>query len=241
MEVIPAIDLKDGRCVRLYQGDFDKVTVFSDDPSEMARRWQDAGARRIHVVDLDGTQAGRPTNLEAISGILAAVNAPVQLGGGIRTHEDVQRMLGMGVERVILGTAAVEDADLVARLCKDFGKASIIVSVDARDGRVTTHGWVESTQVEATGLLRQMAELGVDRFVYTDVARDGTLTEPNFATVGRLVEETGKSIIAAGGISSIEHLIRLAEVGVEGAIIGRALYTGDIDLKQALDTLQQMG
>lgn len=235
MEIIPAIDLKGGRCVRLYQGDFDKVTVFSDDPAEMARRWEGEGARRIHVVDLDGAKGGRRINLEALTGILSAVRVPVQSSGGIRTYEDVQQALDMGVDRVVLGTVAVEEPDLVARLCEDFGREKVVVSVDARDGKVTTWGWVESTQLEATAFLNEIASLGVERFVYTDIARDGTLTEPNFAAVQRLVEKTGKKIIAAGGISSIEHLMRLAEAGVEGAIVGRAIYTGDLDLKQALE------
>jgi phosphoribosylformimino-5-aminoimidazole carboxamide ribotide isomerase len=237
MDIIPAIDLKGGRCVRLYQGDFDKVTVFSDDPAEIARRWEGEGARRIHVVDLDGAKGGRRINLEALTNILSAVHVPVQSSGGIRTYEDAQQALDMGVDRVVLGTVAVEESDLVAKLCQDFGREKLIVSADARDGKVTTWGWVESTQLEATVFLNEMASLGVERFVYTDIARDGTLTEPNFAAVQRLVEETGKKIIAAGGISSVEHLVRLAEAGVEGAIIGRAIYTGDLDLKQALERL----
>jgi phosphoribosylformimino-5-aminoimidazole carboxamide ribotide isomerase len=234
MEVIPAIDLKGGRCVRLYQGDFDKVTVFSDDPAEMARRWEGEGAGRIHVVDLDGAKEGHPVNVAAISAILGAVKVPVQAGGGIRTYEDVQRLLGLGVGRAVLGTAAIEDAGLVERLCRDFGREAIVVSVDARDGLVTTHGWQKGTTVEAVALVRQMAALGVERFVYTDVSRDGTLTEPNFGAIGRLVKETGRRIIAAGGVSRVEHIARLAKAGVEGAIVGRALYTGDIDLKAAI-------
>jgi len=238
MEVIPAIDLKDGRCVRLYQGDYDRETVFSDDPSRVALAWQQAGAGRIHVVDLDGAREGRPTNLDALAGILAAVSLPVQLGGGIRTHEDVGRVLGMGVQRAILGTAAVEDPEMVARLCGEFGPETVIVSVDARDGKVATRGWLEHTRTEAVDLLRRMSDLGVERFVYTDVSRDGTLTEPNFAAIEHLVKATGKRIIAAGGVSRVEHLARLAEVGVEGAIVGRALYTGDIDLKEALEAVR---
>lgn len=238
MEVIPAIDLKGGRCVRLYQGDYNRETVFSDDPSRVALMWQEAGARRIHVVDLDGAREGRPTNLDALAGILAAVSVPVQLGGGIRTYEDVGKVLVMGLGRAILGTAAVEDPDMVARLCREFGPETVVVSVDARDGKVATRGWLKSTQIEATELLQQMSALGVERFVYTDVSRDGTLTEPNFAAIERLVKATGKRIIAAGGVSRVEHLARLAEAGVEGAIIGRALYTGDIDLKEALEAVK---
>lgn len=238
MEVIPAIDLKGGRCVRLYQGDYDREMVFSEEPSQVALTWQEAGAKRIHVVDLDGAKEGRPTNLDALAGILAAVSVSVQLGGGIRTYEDVRRVLGMGVQRAILGTAAVEDPDMVARLCRESGPEAVVVSVDARDGKVATWGWTESTQIEAADLLRQMSDLGVERFVYTDVSRDGTLTEPNFAAIERLVKATGKRIIAAGGVSRVKHLARLAEAGVEAAIIGRALYTGHIDLKEALEAVK---
>jgi phosphoribosylformimino-5-aminoimidazole carboxamide ribotide isomerase len=238
MEVIPAIDLKGGRCVRLYQGDFDRVTVFSDTPADVARRWEEAGARRIHVVDLDGAQRGRPTNLEALAEVLEAVKVAVQVGGGIRTYEDVHRLLGMGVGSVVLGTPAVEDPDMVAKLCQAFGQDAVVVSVDARDGVVRIRGWQQKTEVEAATLIRQMGERGVERFVYTDVARDGTLTGPNFTAVESLIKKTERRIIAAGGISSIEHLVRLAKAGAEGAIVGRALYTGDIDLRRALEALQ---
>lgn len=235
MEIIPAIDLKGGRCVRLYQGDFDRVTVFADDPAEVARRWEEAGSKRIHVVDLDGAREGHPMNLEALSDILSAVKVPIQVGSGIRTQEDVRRLLGMGAERVVLGTAAVEDAGLVVDLCRVFGEEAIVVSVATREGMVAIRGWQERTEIEATTLVKRMGDLGVRRFVYTDVARDGTLTGPNFAAIEQLVEETEQRIIAAGGISSVAHLTRLASLGVEGAIVGRALYTGDIDLREALE------
>lgn len=235
MEIIPAIDLKGGRCVRLYQGDFDRVTVFAGDPAEVARRWEEAGSKRIHVVDLDGAREGHPMNLEAISNILSSVKVPVQAGGGIRSRENARQVLGMGVERVVLGTAAVEDARLVVQLCTTFGEEAIVVSVDAREGMVAIRGWQERTEIEATTLVKRMGDLGVRRFVYTDVARDGTLTGPNFAAIEQLVEETEQRIIAAGGISSVAHLTRLASLGVEGAIVGRALYTGDIDLREALE------
>lgn len=235
MEIIPAIDLKGGRCVRLYQGDFDQVTVFAGDPAEVARRWEEAGSKRIHVVDLDGAREGHPMNLEAISNILSSVKVPVQAGGGIRSRENARQVLGMGAERVVLGTAAVEDARLVVQLCTTFGEEAIVVSVDAREGMVAIRGWQERTEIEATTLVKRMGDLGVRRFVYTDVARDGTLTGPNFAAIEQLVEETEQRIIAAGGISSVAHLTRLASLGVEGAIVGRALYTGDIDLREALE------
>ena len=239
MEIIPAIDLKDGRCVRLYQGDFDRVTVFAGDPAEVARRWEEAGTERIHMVDLDGARVGRPINLEVLSDILSSVKVPVQAGGGIRSRENVRQVLGMGVERVVLGTVAVEDARLVVQLCTTFGEEAIVVSVDAHEGMVAIHGWRERTEIEATTLVKRMGDLGVRRFVYTDVARDGTLTEPNFAAIERLVKETEQRVIAAGGISSVAHLTRLASLGVEGAIVGRALYTGDIDLREALEATRR--
>jgi phosphoribosylformimino-5-aminoimidazole carboxamide ribotide isomerase len=236
MQLIPAIDLKDGRCVRLYQGDFDQTTVYGDDPVAMARRWADLGATRLHVVDLDGARSGRPTNTDAVLGIVRALKIPVQLGGGLRREEDINAALALGVERVILGTAAVAQADLVARMAARFGD-QIIVGVDARNGMVATDGWTSTADVRATDLVRHMAELGVRRIIYTDISRDGTMTEPNFAAMAELIQLNGPAIIASGGIAATSHLLRLAEIGVEGAIVGKAIYTGAIDLTQALRAL----
>lgn len=233
MEIIPAIDLKDGLCVRLYQGDFAQSTVYSEDPVAVARRWEELGASRIHVVDLDGARNGRPTNTDAVVAIVQAVGVPVQLGGGLRREEDINAVLALGVERVILGTAAVEQADLVARLVARFDD-QIVVGVDARNGLVATAGWTETADVHATDLVAHMADLGVRRVIYTDISRDGTLTEPNFAAMAELQRPGGPAIIASGGIARIEHLQRLARLGVEGAIVGKALYTGAIDLATAL-------
>ncbi len=236
MELIPAIDLKDGRCVRLYQGDFAQATVYGDDPVAMARRWADLGATRLHVVDLDGAKSGRPVNTDAILGIVRALKIPVQLGGGLRREEDIVAALAMGVERVILGTAAVEHADLVARMAARFGD-QIIVGVDARNGLVATDGWTSTADVRATDLVDRVAALGVRRVIYTDISRDGTLTEPNFAALAELIRPDGPAIIASGGIAVTEHLLRLAKTGAEAAIVGKALYTGAIDLEQALAAL----
>lgn len=236
MEIIPAIDLKDGRCVRLYQGDFAQATVYGDDPVAMAKRWADLGATRLHVVDLDGAKNGRPVNTEAVLGIVHALKIPVQLGGGLRREEDINAALALGVERVILGTAAVEQADLVARVVARFG-AQIVVGVDARDGMVATDGWTSTVQVRATDLVTHMADLGVRRVIYTDISRDGTLTEPNFAALGELIRPGGPAIIASGGIAATDHLRRLADLGAEGAIVGKALYTGAIDLSRALASM----
>ncbi len=236
MELIPAIDLKDGRCVRLFQGDFAQTTVYSDDPVATACRWVEQGATRLHVVDLDGARTGRPTNIDAVLSIVRAVDVPVQLGGGLRREEDVGAALSLGVERVILGTAAVEQADLVARLGARFGDR-LIVGVDARDGRVATAGWTATADVRAVDLVRHMADLGIQRVIYTDISRDGTLTEPNFEALAELIWPGGPAVIASGGIAKVEHLTRLAALGAEGAIVGKALYDGKIDLRAALAAL----
>jgi phosphoribosylformimino-5-aminoimidazole carboxamide ribotide isomerase len=237
MDIIPAIDLKDGRCVRLYQGDFAQATVYGDDPVAMARRWADLGATRLHVVDLDGAKSGRPVNTDAVLGIVRALKIPVQLGGGLRREEDINAALSLGVERVILGTAAVEQADLVARVAARFGD-QIIVGVDARNGMVATDGWTSTADVRATELVAHVAGLGVRRVIYTDISRDGTLTEPNFAALEELIQTGGLAIIASGGIAVTEHLLRLAKLGAAGAIVGKALYTGAINLPEALAALR---
>ena len=233
MEVIPAVDIKGGRCVRLYQGDYSRETVFSDNAVVAAARWAAQGASRLHVVDLDGAAAGEPRNLAVVEKIVRGVNIPVQLGGGIRDEAVVARLLQAGVSRVVLGTAAVENPELVQKLCQQYGEA-IVVSIDAREGQVVTHGWLKDAGVTALELGRQMAALGVRRLIYTDVRRDGTLTEPAFEAIAEMVRSVGLPLIAAGGISKLDHLRRLKELGVEGAIVGRALYSGDIDLKTAL-------
>ena len=234
MEVIPAIDLRGGRCVRLYQGDYSKETVYSDDPVEVALRWQSMGATRLHVVDLDGAARGEPANLEVVASIAGSTTTPLQLGGGIRSVETIERAIAMGAGRVVLGTSAVGDPGLVETACREFGPDVIIVGVDARDGLVATRGWLETSGVVATDLVRQMTSLGVRRFVYTDIARDGTLTEPNFQAIEDLMKSADASVIASGGVSSLEHLARLAGLGVEGAIVGKALYEGAIDLREAI-------
>lgn len=238
MHIIPAIDLKDGLCVRLYQGDFAQTTVYGTDPTQIARRWVAEGATHLHVVDLDGAKAGYPVNTGAIRAIVEAVPVPVQLGGGLRTEADVAAALAVGVRRVILGTVAVQDPAFVEQMVARFGDA-IIVGVDARDGWVATAGWTETTQMQATELIARMAGLGVQRIIYTDISRDGTLTEPNYAATGALVRPDGPAIVASGGIAQIDHLVRLAALGVEGAIVGRALYTGAIVLPAAIDALRR--
>ncbi|OGO45104.1 MAG: 1-(5-phosphoribosyl)-5-[(5-phosphoribosylamino)methylideneamino]imidazole-4-carboxamide isomerase [Chloroflexi bacterium RBG_16_60_22] len=239
IEIIPAIDLRDGRCVRLYQGDYNRETVFSEDPLDVALKWQSMGAPRLHIVDLDGAAAGEIRNLDIIRDIARAALIPVQLGGGIRDLATVETLLKAGIERVILGTAAVEDPRLVSEACRYF-RDSVIVGIDAREGYAATHGWVTDTGRTALDLARAMAALGVRRFIYTDIGRDGTLTEPNFAAVAGMVEALRLPVIAAGGITTAGHLKMLAKLGAEGAIVGKALYTGNIDLKQALAEVDRM-
>jgi len=237
MEIIPAIDLRQGKCVRLYQGDYGQETVFSEDPIAVARHWQSLGARRLHIVDLDGAYEGELCHASLVAEMARSVKIPLQLGGGLRRLEAVEQVLEFGVERAILGTAAIEDIALIREACYRFGER-VIVSIDARDGFVATHGWRERTTITAIELVESMASLGVKRFIYTDIARDGTLTEPNFGAIADLLGKTSLPVIASGGISSLEHLKRLARLGVEGAIVGRALYTGDVDLKEALRCTQ---
>lgn len=233
MEIIPAIDIREGKCVRLYQGDYSQQTVFDENPAAVALRWKSQGARWLHIVDLDGAAIGEPRNIAAVEEIIRRSSLPVELGGGIRREDIAEELLQKGVSRIILGTVAIEKPELVARLCQRFGQA-IVVGLDARDGRIAIHGWQKNTVVDVLQLSREMVELGARRFVYTDIKRDGTLTEPNFNAVERLIAEVDVPVIASGGISKVEQLQRLKELGVEGVIIGKALYTGDIDLQEAI-------
>jgi phosphoribosylformimino-5-aminoimidazole carboxamide ribotide isomerase len=237
MYIIPAIDIKDGKCVRLYQGDFERLTIYDDDPTAVARRWVEQGAQMLHVVDLDGARVGHPVNTHIILEIVRSVGVPVQIGGGLRDEPAVLAALGLGVARVVLGTAAVQQPDLIERLVARYGD-EIAVGVDARNGIVATAGWTEQSQVTALDLVAHMATLGVRRVIYTDISRDGTLSEPNYAATGALVRPGGPMIIASGGVGKLEHLRQLAEIGVEAAIVGKALYTGDIHLAEAIEMLR---
>lgn len=241
MEIIPAIDLRGGRCVRLYQGDYARETVYSDDPAEMANRWVEMGATRLHVVDLDGAKEGKPTNVDVIKSIVSSVDVPVQAGGGVRTRESAETLMSAGVTRIMIGTAAIDDPELIEGLVKALGPDRIIVTVDAKDGFVALRGWTASSSVQASDVMREMAERGVERFLYTDISRDGTLTEPNFQAIEQLNSQQAAGLIAAGGISTSDHIMRLASIGVEGAVVGTALYTGDISLTTAIEALNNIG
>lgn len=237
MLLIPAIDLKDGQCVRLKQGDMDQATIFSEDPAAMARKWVDLGARRLHLVDLNGAFAGKPKNLEAIEAILDEVGdeIPVQLGGGIRSLETIEKYLDAGLSYVIIGTAAVKDPGFLQDACSAFA-GSIIVGLDAKDGKVATDGWSKLTGHEVIDLARKFEDYGVESIVYTDIGRDGMLQGINIEATVKLAQAVGIPVIASGGLSNIydiEKLCEVEELGVEGVICGRAIYSGDLDFASA--------
>lgn len=236
MIIFPAIDIRGGKCVRLTEGRFDRETVFADHPADMAKKWAAAGAAYLHLVDLDGALAGRSVNLAAVKEILRSVEIPVQLGGGIRTMENIKEVLALGVSRVILGSVAVRDPALVRLACGEFGD-KIVVGIDARDGIVAVDGWGVSGDVEAESLAKQMAAAGVKRIIYTDISRDGTLSGVNVEATAKLAKAGGIPVIASGGVSSLEDIKavkRAQSDNVEGVIVGKAIYTGAVDLREAL-------
>lgn len=239
MILYPAIDLKDGQCVRLYKGAMEQATVFSDDPAAQARAFVAAGCEWLHLVDLNGAFAGHPVNAAAVESILAAVNVPAQLGGGIRDMATIERWLDRGLARVILGTVAVENPALVREAAHAF-PGKVAVGIDARGGRVATRGWAEETEVEATELARSFEDAGVAAIIYTDIDRDGAMQGPNVAATAALARAVSIPVIASGGVSSIADLIALRDSGaaLDGAISGRALYDGAIDLGEALRVLK---
>jgi phosphoribosylformimino-5-aminoimidazole carboxamide ribotide isomerase len=236
MEVIPAIDLLNGRCVRLYQGDYNLSQVFSEDPVAVAQQWVEQGATRLHLVDLDGAKAGKPENQEAIRAIAGAIDIPIEVGGGLRDRQRVTDLFDLGVHYAILGTAAVERPELVGELSQEFCDR-IIVGIDARDGRVATRGWLETSEVTAIELGQRMADQGAAAIIYTDISRDGTLTGPNLPALREMAQAIPIPVIASGGVSSLTDvlsLLALEPLGVSGVIVGRALYTGDLSLKEAV-------
>lgn len=234
MQLYPAIDMKGGKCVRLTQGLFDNVKVYSDNPAEMARLWVSQGAGFLHIVDLDGALAGHSVNEDAIRAILGSVDVPVQLGGGIRSAAAVEYMLGLGIFRCIIGTRAVERPEFIKELIEQFGADRIVVGIDAKEGMVAVEGWEKVSSLKALDLCLQMKKYGVEHIVYTDISRDGTLTGPNVSYTKELTDKTGLDVIASGGMSCMEDLMRLHEAGIKGAIIGKALYEEKISLPKAV-------
>ncbi len=241
MIVIPAVDIKNGKCVRLAQGRMEDETVFSDNPSAMAERWAADGAEVIHVVDLDGAVEKRPRNLETIARIVATVGARIQVGGGIRSEDTVKMFLDMGVYRVIIGTEAIRNPAMVKNACRRF-PGRIIVGIDARDGLVAIEGWTQTTRVKAVDLARQFEDIGVAAINFTDIHRDGMQTGPNIPETRRLAESISIPVVASGGVSTLQDIIDLmplAAVGVVGVITGKALYSGALQLKEAIEASRQ--
>jgi phosphoribosylformimino-5-aminoimidazole carboxamide ribotide isomerase len=233
MILYPAIDIRGGRCVRLIEGDFDRETTYDSDPSSAACRWVEAGAEWLHVVDLDGAVAGRPINGEAVAQIRAAVDVPLQLGGGLREMTDLEGAFSAGIDRAILGTVALRDPELVIGAVARWGDR-IAVALDARDGRLATDGWLGQSDTSAVEVAQRLARSHVRHFVYTDIRRDGTLSGPNMLGLSELIETVDADVIASGGIASLEDLKAVATAGAAGAIVGRALYDGRIDLAEAI-------
>lgn len=233
MIIYPAIDIKEGKCVRLQMGRYDKATIYSDDPAETAMRWKRAGAQILHIVDLDGARSGMPANHGLISDIAASCGIKVQAGGGIRTKGSIRVLLEAGVSRVVLGTAALNDPGLIMQAVLEFGE-QIAVGIDARDGKAAADGWETTSSVDALELAEKVENFGVRTIIYTDISKDGMLKGPNIEAMEKMKKSTGMNVIASGGVSRLQDIIDLKNCGADGVIIGKALYTGDIDLKEAI-------
>ncbi len=233
MLILPAIDLRGGKCVRLKQGDYAQETVFGDDPTAMARRWVSLGAKALHLVDLDGAKAGKPVNGEAIKAIVDAVRVPCQLGGGIRTERDINTAFGWGVRRVVIGTRALQDPGWVRQVAFAYPRR-IVLGLDARDGKVATHGWLNVSEATVLELARQFSQWPLAAIVFTDIARDGMLTGPNVDALAELANAVSIPVIASGGVTTLDDVRRLVEKKLAGCIIGRALYEGQLDLAAVL-------
>ena len=243
MIIFPAIDIRDGKCVRLLKGDFQQETIFSDRPQDMAVKWAAQGAEYLHLVDLDGALAGQSVNLEVVQAILDAVDIPVELGGGIRTMENIEQVLSMGVQRVILGSIAVKDPELVRKACARY-QERIVVGIDAKDGIVAVDGWGVSGHIEAEKLACKMAQAGVQTIIYTDISRDGTLSGVNAEATARLARVSGLRVVASGGVRSLEDIQAVknfAEDGIEGVIVGKSIYMGTLNLQEAIELAAQEG
>ena len=239
MKLFPAIDIKNGQCVRLKQGSFQDILVYSESPLKIAKQWEASGASFIHIVDLDGALVGHSVNDEVIKSIVAEVKIPIQVGGGIRTIKDIENKLELGIERVIIGTKAVKDPAFIKDAVTTFGSKSIVIGIDAKDGMVAIEGWEKVSSYQAVTLAMEMKKYGVKTIVYTDISKDGMLQGPNISHTKEMVEATGLNIIASGGVSSLKDLEMLEEIKVYGAIVGKALYENRIDLKKAVDMFEK--
>ena len=239
MEIIPAVDIRNGRCVQLYQGDYDRETIFSENPEEVAKKWVDLGANRLHVVDLDGAREGEPVNIEIISKMISSTLVPVQIGGGVRSLEVAERLINIGADRVMIGTVAVKQPELVEQICSLISPESVVISVDARNGYLASDGWINTSNLTTSNLVSRLSKLGAVRFMHTDIDRDGTLTGPNFSAIKTMLASKAKKLLVAGGISTIEHLVQLSQLDVEGAILGTSIYTGRIDFHKAISVIRE--
>ena len=234
-EILPAIDLRDGKCVRLVRGDYAQETIYNDNPVVVARQWESEGARRLHLVDLDGAREGKPINTQVIGEIARAIAVPVQLGGGLRTQEDIQSTLDAGVERCIIGTRAIENADWARQMFAQFGE-NLILGIDARDGMVATAGWLETSQTSSVEFAQRMESLGCRRMVFTDIARDGTLAGPNLEALERVAQSVNIPVIASGGVAKSDDVNAIKRIhNVEGVIVGKALYEKTANLHEMLN------
>lgn len=234
MIIFPAIDIKDNKCVRLLQGDFNKVNVYGDDPSKMAKKWEEKGAEYIHIVSLNGARGEGNMNDESIKKILQSVNIPIQIGGGVRDEKRIEDLLSMGVNRVIIGSMAVKNKELLKDLVKKY-KEKIVVSIDAKNGKVAIEGWEEVSSLDSIELCKELEEIGVKTIVYTDISKDGMMVGPNFNIYDKLSKETSLDIIASGGVTTLEDVKELSLMNLYGAIIGKSLYENKIELKEALN------
>ncbi|MEX2414635.1 MAG: 1-(5-phosphoribosyl)-5-[(5-phosphoribosylamino)methylideneamino]imidazole-4-carboxamide isomerase [Paenibacillaceae bacterium] len=240
--IYPAIDIRDGKCVRLIQGDYNQETIYNDNPLEVATAWESQGGEWIHLVDLDGAKAGEPVNSQLIAKIASSVGVPVQVGGGIRSVDSVTRLLDAGVSRVIIGTAAIENRQFVYDVLNRYGD-KIAIGIDARNGYVATRGWLKTSEVRADDLARELAERGATTFIFTDISRDGMMEGPNVEAIVQLAKASGQKVIASGGVSKLSDLELLAAEssnGISGAIVGKALYTNSIDLRTAIGRIRSL-
>lgn len=233
MKIIPAIDIKGGRCVRLYQGRMDQETVYSENPLEVAKMWEEMGAGMLHIVDLDGAVTGTPVNFSIIEKMISALSIKVQVGGGIRNKESVEKYLEIGAARVIIGTAAAANIEFVWNI-SGFYTARIVISLDAKDGMAAVKGWTEVTEIDAIDLAKKFEGIGIGAIVFTDISRDGTLTGPNLKSIERFASSVRIPVIASGGVSGIDDIRALCKLSIEGIIIGKALYSGAVDLREAI-------
>jgi phosphoribosylformimino-5-aminoimidazole carboxamide ribotide isomerase len=236
MQIWPAIDLRGGKCVRLQQGDYQRETVYGDDPAAMARRWVGEGAKYLHLVDLDGARDGRLINRDAVSAIARAVDIPVELGGGIRDEATIAELLDLGLSRVVVGTKALREPDWLRAMCQKFPQR-IALGIDAREGRVATHGWLETSNTSAVELAKQLSDLPLAALIYTDIATDGMLAGPNLVAMREMASAVPLPVIASGGVTTAQDVQQLTTTGVAGCIIGRALYEGRLTLGEALDAV----